>query len=103
MGEREETVRFGLRLPKSLYDYLTTQAQGNNRSINSEIIARLNPNLWGVIGAHGQEAIRLLIAAMLKLTAEQKDKTILDIRDQLQELIGEGEPSQGEGGASPRP
>ncbi|WP_080418603.1 Arc family DNA-binding protein [Burkholderia ubonensis] len=39
--KRKQIVPFGLRLPAELREYLTNQAQKNYRSLNSEIIQRL--------------------------------------------------------------
>jgi len=89
MGEQGETVRFGLRLPKPLYEYLTTKAQENNRSINSEIVARLNPNLYTLVGAHGQEALRLLVTAMIRLASESKDPSTREMVDKLSQYVDE--------------
>jgi hypothetical protein len=89
MGQRGETVRFGLRLPKPLYERLATAAQKNNRSINSEIVARLDPNLLTVVGVQGIEALRLIIDAMIRLASESKEPSTRGIVDKLNKYLSE--------------
>jgi hypothetical protein len=64
MGEQEKTIRFGLRLPESLYNKLQERAREHQRSLNSQIIALL---------ASGVQANQLLSQAEQMLSeAEQK-------------------------------
>jgi hypothetical protein len=84
MGEQGETVRFGLRLPKPLYERLATAARKNNRSINSEIVSRLNPKVSTLVNVHTQEALRLVIEGMIRLMSESKSRS--DYREMLDKL-----------------
>jgi hypothetical protein len=45
MGEQGKTIRFGLRLPASLYRKMQERARENDQSINSEIVATLHAAL----------------------------------------------------------
>jgi hypothetical protein len=42
METDEEVAKFNLRLPKDLYDRVTTRAQKNRRSVNNEIVIILD-------------------------------------------------------------
>jgi hypothetical protein len=90
MREHAETVRFGLRLPKQLYEYLTNKAMEHNRSINSEIIARLNPQLSTLLNVRVHEALRLVIEAYIRLLSESKDPSShKEIVDKLSQYMVE--------------
>ncbi|WP_160119630.1 Arc family DNA-binding protein [Rhodovarius lipocyclicus] len=41
MADDDEMVRFSQRLPKKLYEQLTAAAKESGRSINGEVVARL--------------------------------------------------------------
>lgn len=45
MSDTEQTVRITLRLPTDLHDSLTKAAASDNRSMNAEIISRLQQSL----------------------------------------------------------
>lgn len=53
----EDTFRSQFRLPYPLYEKLKAVAEESNRSLNSEIVARLQSTF--VPGGHGQAVIRL--------------------------------------------
>jgi hypothetical protein len=91
MKEQEETVRFGLRLPKPLYEYLTNKAMENNRSINSEIIVRLNPKVTARFNTQVHAALRLIIEAYIRLLSESKNQSHHnELVDKLEKYMGEG-------------
>ena len=49
-GTRRQQQAFLLRLPQALKEHLKQQAKANHRSLNSEIIARLESNGEGCSG-----------------------------------------------------
>jgi hypothetical protein len=88
MGEREKTIRFGLRLPASLYGKIQERAQENDRSVNAEIVATLNADLGAEFDRREVRALRLLTKAVRRMAAQSGDRTTDQVIDELTELFG---------------
>jgi hypothetical protein len=69
-----KTIQFLLRLPSDVHDWITDAAQENGRSINSEILARLEKSKAdSTIVKHLEEQVELLWDAITELQQKSHD------------------------------
>lgn len=72
---------YPLRIPKTLKDDLTGKARNNSRSLNSEIIYRLERSLTEAAGVEGREG------ATADLDAEENDAKKVRLRKLIDILL----------------
>lgn len=74
--------RFQVRMPDGLRDRLRDAAEANNRSMNSEIVARLEESLSGYFMGLSDVGFVALIKR-LEATVESNEALLFSIRDEL--------------------
>ncbi|HBP79843.1 MAG TPA: hypothetical protein DD685_13645 [Halomonas sp.] len=55
--KKDDTYRSQFRLPYDLYEKLKAESEKNRRSLNAEIVARLDKSLEGQSPSHGEDSV----------------------------------------------
>ncbi|AZV00280.1 Arc family DNA-binding protein [Paracoccus kondratievae] len=84
MAKQDDWIRITLRLPRELHEKLTGALDDTNRSMNAEIVSRLEQSFWtadpppqmgGVFGLRPRSPeVSELAAEIARLLAEQAKK-----------------------------
>ncbi len=78
-----EDIQYKLRLPSALHGRLAEMAKLNNRSLSSEIVARLESTLQG--GVDNNLTLQMLTTEVDRLTQELRD--VRGSNNQLMEKV----------------